>query len=106
MTETISSQTIVFEKLLTLDEAVAEAHQASLDAWKVQSLTTAEEGYSIEQAQAAIDQAQAADAHYRQLAALREIRFNQFTVFETPSQISEDETDWFTEPTYRDEQYH
>jgi hypothetical protein len=84
---------------------VAEAHQASLDAWKAQSITTAEEGYNTEQAQAAIEQAKAADAHYRQLANLRETQFNRFVMFDSPSQISESETDWFAEPTYRELQY-
>jgi multidrug resistance efflux pump len=105
MTETTSTETTLFTRLLTLDEAVAEAHTASLDAWKAQSLTTAEEGYTVEQAQAAIDQAKAADAEYRRLSNLREIRFNSFVMFDSPSDLIEDETDWFTEPTYRELQY-
>jgi hypothetical protein len=49
---------------VSLDEQIAEAHIAMLDAWKVQSQTTADEGYTIAQAEVAIAQAVAAQEVY------------------------------------------
>jgi hypothetical protein len=61
-TQTATRTTIVFASVKDLEARYREAAECALAAWKTQSVTTAEEGYSIDQANAALAQAIAADA--------------------------------------------
>jgi hypothetical protein len=56
-----------FVDLDTLREQLDEAREAKEEAWKAQSQTTVEEGYALEQAEAAANQALDAEASYRRL---------------------------------------
>lgn len=64
MTETTTQTTVVFVSLSDLRKQVREARLAMIEAWHAQSQMTAEEGYTIEQANEAILQAQIAQAYY------------------------------------------
>jgi hypothetical protein len=55
-----------FADLETLREQMLEAREAKEEAWKAQSQTTAEEGFTAEQSQAATRQALDAELVYRQ----------------------------------------
>ena len=85
MTITSATYTRDLDNLLALDEAVEAARQDMERAWKVQSLTTQEEGFDQEQANAAIEQAKAADRHYRTLYNLREARYVKFLMLDDDS---------------------
>jgi hypothetical protein len=60
---TATRYTIAREAAATAEELYAEARDAAISAWKAQSATTAEEGYTIEQANAAIYQARIAQEY-------------------------------------------
>jgi hypothetical protein len=57
-----------------LDLAIDDAYGAMLDAWQAQCQTTVEEGFTLEQAEAATQIALSAEAHYRCLCGMREAR--------------------------------
>ena len=72
-------------------EAMLEAREDMQDAWKAQSRTTVDEGFTMAQAQAAIDQATIAQENYFAAYAIYEAARTKYLAL--AGEQSEDETE-------------